>query len=98
MKTFLHEITHAMLHAGGNPEKDSRTCEVEAESTAYVVCKQLGLDIGDYSFPYIARWPSGKGMEELLGAAATIQRTADRMITEIERRLPNDYRIWVNTE
>lgn len=85
VKTFLHEIRHAMLYAGGNPEKDSRTCEVE--STAFVVCKRLGLDTGDYSFPYIARWLSGKEMEELLGATATIQRTADRLITEIERRI-----------
>ena len=86
VKTCLHEITHAILHAEKNPEKDRRTCEVEAESTAFVVCKRLGFDTDDYSFPYIAGWSSGKEIKELLGSAATIQRTADKLITEIERR------------
>lgn len=51
VKTLLHEVTHSILH---NKEKmkqegpkDSKTKEVEAESTAFTVCTHLGLDTGD---------------------------------------------------
>ncbi|MCX3905396.1 ArdC-like ssDNA-binding domain-containing protein [Enterococcus faecium] len=61
IKTLIHEITHADLHA---PEFDKNssirttksTKEVEAESTAFVVCEHYGIDTKDYSFPYLAAW------------------------------------------
>ncbi len=44
MKTLAHEIAHALLHE----HFDSRAlAELEAESTAYVVCQSLGLDSSD---------------------------------------------------
>ena len=30
-----------------------RLAELEAESTAYVICQALGLDTSDYSFGYV---------------------------------------------
>lgn len=87
VKTCLHEITHAMLHAEKNPEKDRRTCEVEAESTAFVVCKRLHIDTDEYSFPYIAGWSSGRETKELLQSAETIQKTANDLVIAIERRI-----------
>lgn len=87
VKTCLHEITHAILHAEKNTEKDMRTCEVEAESTAFVVCKRLHIDTDEYSFPYIAGWSSGKETKELLQSVETIQKTANDIVTEIERRM-----------
>lgn len=47
--------------------------ETEVESAAFVVCDAIGLDTGDYSFPYIARWAGGS--EDL------IKDTAGRAIT-----------------
>ena len=42
---------------------DRSLAELEAESTAYVVCRSLGLDSGAYSFGYVAtlgrRWRAG---------------------------------------
>lgn len=46
--------------------------EVEVESVAYVVCGALGLDTGDYSFAYVARWSGG--------VAALVSEAAERVI------------------
>lgn len=70
VKTLAHEIAHALLHG----TFDSRAlAELEAESTAYVVCQSLGLDTGDYSFGYVATWAGG-GEEAIAGIKASGQR------------------------
>ncbi len=52
-KTLIHEVAHALLHR----EATERTqAELEAESCAYLVCAELGLDTGSYSFAYLADW------------------------------------------
>jgi len=56
VKTLAHELAHALLHAGF---EDRSLAELEAESTAYVVCRQLGIDSGEYSFGYVATWAGG---------------------------------------
>ena len=45
VKTLAHELAHALLHEGGG---DRALAELEAESTAFVVCRwRRGLaDIG----------------------------------------------------
>jgi len=58
VKTLVHELGHALLHAEG-PVASREVAEVEVESVAYVVCDSIGLDSGDYSFPYVARWAHG---------------------------------------
>ena len=42
VKTLAHEIAHAILH---EKYSDRALAELEAESTAFVVCQALGLDI-----------------------------------------------------
>ncbi len=89
VKTLAHEIAHALLH--GN--FDSRAlAELEAESTAYVVCQALGVDSGDYSFGYVATWGGGGGeaiagvkasCERIQKSAATILRAFDPMSDEV---------------
>jgi antirestriction protein ArdC len=80
VKTLAHEIAHALLH-----EKcDNRlVAELEAESTAYVVCQVFGLDTSSYSFGYVASWAGGgeqaiagikKSCDRIQKAAATILR------------------------
>ena len=70
VKTLAHEIGHALLH-----EKfDSRAvAELEAESTAYVVCQSLGFDTSDYSFGYVATWAGG-GDHAIAGIKASCER------------------------
>ena len=71
LKTLVHELGHALLHADC-PPKTAAIAEVEVESVAYSVCDALGLDTGDYSFAYVARWAGGE--------SALIKDTAQRVV------------------
>ena len=92
IKTLIHEITHADLHA---PEFDKNssikttksTKEVEAESTAFVVCEHYGIDTKDYSFPYLAAWSSDKELKELKNSFEVILKQADNLIKKIDKNL-----------
>ncbi|MCC8196558.1 MAG: DUF3849 domain-containing protein [Ruminococcus sp.] len=94
IKTLIHEIAHAKLHAvepgekiAPEDRKDRRTKEVEAESVAYTVCQHYGLETSDYSFGYIAGWSSDKDTKELKGSLETIRNTASDMIESIDEKL-----------
>lgn len=94
IKTAIHEIAHAKLHAINPDEKpspedrkDRRTKEVEAESVAYTVCQRYGIETSDYSFGYIAGWSSDKETKELKGSLETIRSTAAEMIESIDAKL-----------
>ncbi len=94
VKTAIHEIAHAKLHAvkpdeKTSPEdkKDRHTKEVEAESVAYTVCQRYGIETSDYSFGYIAGWSSGKETKELKSSLDTIRKTAAEMIEGIDAKL-----------
>ena len=75
VKTLAHELAHAILH-GSRQELSRERKELEAESVAYVVCTDLGIDSSEYSFGYLATW-SGGGTE------------AQRAITESAQRIQN---------
>jgi len=50
--------------------------ELEAESTAFLVCERLGLDTGCYSFPYMASWAASASTQEGGLSAVTLQMVA----------------------
>lgn len=79
VKTLLHEIAHATLHAGDDAT-GQRAREVEAESVAYVVSGHLGIDTSAYSFGYVAGWASGKEAKELQESADRIREAAHELI------------------
>lgn len=95
LKTAIHEIAHAKLHdIDLNAPKeerenlpDQRTREVQAESVAYTVCQHYGLDTSDYSFGYVARWSTGREMDELKSSLETIRSTAAEIINGIDAQL-----------
>ena len=94
IKTLIHEIAHAKLHAidpdvkvSPEEKKDRHTKEVEAEAVAYTVCQRYGLETSDYSFGYIASWSSDKETKELKGSLETIRSTAADMIESIDEKL-----------
>jgi hypothetical protein len=76
-KTLSHELAHVLLHASalqaGTLERSR--AEVEAESTAYLVCAAFGLDSMDYTLGYVANW-SGGDAAQVLATAVTVQRCA----------------------
>jgi len=71
LKTLIHELSHALLHGEG-PVASREVAEVEVESVAYVVCDALGLETGEYSFPYVTRWAEG--------SIDLVKETAERAI------------------
>lgn len=94
VKTAIHEIAHAKLHAikpdekvAPEERKDRHTKEVEAESVAYTVCQRYSIETSDYSFGYIAGWSSDKDTKELKGSLETIRSTAAEMIESIDAKL-----------
>ena len=94
VKTAIHEIAHAKLHAvkpdekaAPEDKKDRHTKEVEAESVAYTVCQRYGIETSGYSFGYIAGWSSGKETKELKSSLDTIRKTAAEMIEGIDAKL-----------
>ncbi len=85
VKTLAHELAHALLH---EKEQNRQLAELEAESTAYVVCQVLGVDSSDYSFGYVATW-AGTG-EQAIAAIKTsgirIQKTATAILQFFETK------------
>lgn len=89
IKTAIHEITHADLHAEDAltmAKRDRNTEEVQAESVAFIVCSHYGIDASDYSFNYLANWSSGKELKELKQSLDTIQRQAADLIDRIDKK------------
>ena len=82
VKTLVHELGHALLHADDRP-KSTEQAEVEVESVAFIVLDALGLSSDDYSFPYVARWSNGDiqlvkaSAERVIACAKAIVASAD---------------------
>ena len=89
IKTLIHEITHATLHDPNlqNSTSDRHTHEIEAESTAFVVCAHYGIDTSDYSFGYVASWGAGKDIALLQASFDRIRDTASILIDQIDAQL-----------
>ena len=81
VKTLAHELAHALLHEQAD---DRALAELEAESTAFVVCRALGIDSGRYSFGYVAVW-SGGGEQAVSGIRASGERIQRCAATILER-------------
>lgn len=87
IKTLVHEIAHARLGHGDNPNIDRQTEEVQAESIAYVVCQHLGIDSSQYSFGYIAGWSKDKELPQLQSSLEVIQKSAQDIIAGVDGQL-----------
>ena len=92
-KTLAHEIGHALLH---DPEVDATKelerglKELEAESTAYVICTALGMDTSDYSFGYVAGWAGGapEAIQGIKASTGRIQKAASAVLKTFEVEEP----------
>ena len=83
VKTLAHELAHALLH---EQYADRKLAELEAESTAYVVCQSLGLETSDYSFGYVATWAGGSdaAIAGIKASCDRIQKTAATILRPFE--------------
>jgi len=83
-KTLAHELAHVLLHENADYHANRGRCEVEAESVAYLVCRELGLETDAYSFPYVATWADGETKTVIATADAAL-KTADTILEELEQ-------------
>ncbi|WP_022770889.1 ArdC-like ssDNA-binding domain-containing protein [Butyrivibrio sp. NC2007] len=84
LKTCLHEVVHAKLHADPGKEINKNRKEIEAEGTAAVVLNFFGYDTSSYSFPYLASYSTDEGLKELKSALGTIRSTSSMIIKSVE--------------
>lgn len=84
VKTAVHELAHSLLHVNTETDTDRETAEIEAESVAFLVCDEFGIDTSSYSFPYIATWSKSTEMGKLSASMNLIVDTADSIIKKIK--------------
>jgi hypothetical protein len=86
VKTLAHGLAHVMLHQPGQVDYHGsrQRCEAEAESTAYLVCSELGLATDAYSFPYVATW-SGGDMKVVTAAADKVLACAGQIVAALDQ-------------
>lgn len=87
VKTLAHELAHAILHNEADCTGLTRAvAELEAESVAFVVCYDLGLDSSAYSFGYIATWAGGGEAADkaISGSAQRINKAARTILEQLE--------------
>lgn len=84
-KTLIHEKAHSMLHNKDQNKYTREEAEVQAESTAFVVCNCLGFDTSTYSFGYIASWSKNKELKELKESLKVIADTSNEILRWIEK-------------
>ncbi len=82
LKTMIHEYAHVVLHKENDSLKKQK--EIEAESTAFVVCHAFGLDTSEYSFGYITTWSTNISNEELKDMLKNIQSKAEEIIDSVK--------------
>lgn len=93
VKTLAHEIGHALLHDPKVPMTKELTrglMELEAESTAYVICAALGMDTSDHSFGYVAGWAGGapEAIQGIKASTGRIQRATSAVLKTFEVEHP----------
>jgi hypothetical protein len=85
VKTLAHELAHAILH---ERFEDRGLAELEAESVAYIVCQELALDSGTYSFGYLASWGHGgdQAIRAITASGQRITAAARQILDALEDR------------
>ncbi|EKQ24192.1 LtrC family protein [Lacticaseibacillus casei UW4] len=87
IKTLIHELAHSVLHADPSKKLERSTQELEAESTAFIVCEHLGIDTSEYTFPYLANWSKDKELSQLSKSLTRIQSTAEKFNQVVDQNL-----------
>ncbi len=82
LKTLIHELAHGLMHADPKGGEQRHLIELEAESCAFLVLHDLGLDTSRYTFPYLANW--AEHPDELLVAGERAARVAAEVLAELK--------------
>ena len=82
IKTLAHEIANSILHSDEKALPPRHIREVQAESVAYMVCKQIGIDTASYSFEYVAGW-ANEDPKAITGYMDSIRTTAEDVTSKV---------------
>ena len=86
VKTFCHELAHAIVRLDRQPEDpelDYASEELVAESVAFTCVRSLGIAAEEYSIPYLTSWAEDTDLEVLEQTAGLIDRLASRIETAL---------------
>jgi hypothetical protein len=86
VKTFCHELAHAIVRLDRQPEDpelDYASEELVAESVAFTCVRSLGISAEGYSIPYLTSWAEDTDLEVLEQTAGLIDRLASRIETAL---------------
>ncbi len=78
---LAHEMSHALLGHVGSFQNQAEK-ELEAETSAWIICRNLGLRTNETSFAYLATWASGPEQEKKLEKAASRACQVAQLILE----------------
>lgn len=81
IKTVVHEMAHSIMHKNSTLDRTEK--ELEAESVAFVVCNNIGIDSSEYSFNYIAGWSKEKDVKELKPLLERIHKTSAEILKKL---------------
>lgn len=70
VKVLSHEMSHALLGHVGSFQNQAEK-ELEAETSAWIICRNLGLKTDEASFAYLATWASSPERDKKLERAAS---------------------------
>lgn len=94
ISTCVHEVAHSLLHNKNselNLSKEQK--EFEAESVAYVVCKNLNVDSKENNFLYLANWVGKEDISEFKDSLDRIQKTSNDILKEFSIQQENNKKI-----
>lgn len=97
LKTEIHEVAHSLLHQKSSEFISKEQKEFEAESVAYIVCQNYGVDTSDYTFAYLSSWTNkGERIADFENSLKTITNTAREIIKKIDKELSQELTIKEN--
>lgn len=82
LKTLVHELAHGLMHADPKVGEKRHLIELEAESCAFLVLHDLGLDTARYTFSYLAHWTEHP--DELLVAGEKAAKVAEEILVVLK--------------
>ncbi|HEY5039760.1 MAG TPA: ArdC-like ssDNA-binding domain-containing protein, partial [bacterium] len=81
---LAHEMSHALLGHVGSFQNQAEK-ELEAETSAWIICRNLGLRTDETSFAYLATWANGPERDKKLeGAASRACQVAEVILEGLE--------------
>lgn len=77
VRVLVHELAHAL--GIGYAELGRARAEVMVDCVTYIVCGQVGLDVGGETIPYVAGWGEDGALDAIQHGAQTIDEVARRI-------------------